>query len=249
MRIVLTGSQGFIGQHTAKKLHELGHEVIGIDDFSRSERTSNFPYLKAFYEGDCFYLDNILEKEPNIDLIIHLAADLNSESHESSLWKNTLKLARMLDAMERRGIPKIICASSAGVYGETIGDVSIEEDELLPVTMYGASKAAMEMFLSASRLKTAVLRFSNVYGPGQNTAGGLGIVTIIKERLEKNLPIEIYNGTQTRDFIHVSDVVEGIIQAIDLEGTYNVSTGVETSINEVLSLLQKHIPSRLFVER
>lgn len=237
MNICVTGCCGFIGSHLVERLISMGHQVFGIDNMSRPARSKKI-YIPNFFQMDYENIADCL-KDNKIDIIYHLASELGSVSHEFCAAENVLKTAKLIDSAVDYGVSKIIFASSAGVYGDTGDYPATEESPRRPDSAYGASKAAIELFLKASQLSHCILRFSNVYGQHQSTTGNIGIVSVIKERLEKNLPIEIMGGQQTRDFIYISDVVDALTEVLTLEGVFNVGTGIETSIATLLKLLQE----------
>jgi UDP-glucose 4-epimerase len=272
--ILVTGGAGFIGLHLVKRLlssNKNRYKLVVIDDLSGSNekslssdrhiiKTRDRPY--AFYNEDIrnrSAVSEIISKE-RIDTCFHLAARVNVPySFENSgdiIDVNVKGTLETLEACSRNSVENLIFASSAAVYGNPERLPLTEDHPLQPLSTYGASKVAGEALVSSykhtDRIRNATsLRIFNVYGPGQNQAYA-GVITNFAKRIKHNhAPVVYGDGMQTRDFIHVADVVECLILAAqNLEkrkipdkdiplssssflpsGVFNVGTGVPTNIS------------------
>ena len=248
---MVTGGAGFIGSHIVNAYIDAGHDVVIIDDLSSGEMS--FVNPKAmFYQLNIHSPDvkRILEKE-KISAINHHAAQISvSESVSDPLFdanSNIIGTLQLLQNAVSLKIDKFVFASTGGaMYGKQTVFPANEEHPCHPLSPYGISKLCAEKYINYFRtqhgLNTAVLRYSNVYGPHQNPHGEAGVVAIFCQRLMEGLPpIICGDGEQTRDFISVRDVVQANIIALDskCEGTFNVGTGTETSVNFLTKELLK----------
>jgi UDP-glucose 4-epimerase len=152
--------------------------------------------------------------------------------------------AAVLEAARHAGTRRVLLASSAGVYGDPARLPVREDTPVVPLSPYGAGKAAAEsymaMFSRLHGLSTLSLRMSNVYGPRQSPEGEAGVVAIFCAAAGEGRPVTVYgDGGQTRDFLFVADAVEAFILAgeSDLQGVVNVSSGVETSVAALAAAL------------
>lgn len=244
--VLLTGGAGFIGSHLADDLLARGRRVVIVDNLSTGRR-ENVPPGAVFVEGDVRTLDwdRFFETHP-VDWVSHHAAQANVrlsiEDPAADAEVNVLATLRLVAAALRRGIRRFLFASSGGtVYGEQETFPCDERHPTRPISPYGCAKLAAELYLDAYRraggLEPIVLRYANVYGPRQNPKGDSGIVAILAERLLAGERPRIFgDGRQTRDYVHVRDVVAVHRAASErwVEGTYNVGTGIETSVLELL---------------
>lgn len=251
MRILVTGGAGFIGSHVCEKLVEKGHELIIVDNMSTGIE-SNVPDNCLLFKIDIrskIALHALLRFSKKIDAVIHLAAQTqvsNSISNpEEDASENIIGIINVLETMKQFDIPKIIFASSAAVYGNK-EQIPIEEYSIPePTSQYGTSKLSSEEYIKTySRLygiEYCIFRFSNVFGPRQNIDTG-GVIAKFLDKINNNQPIMIYgDGNQTRDFIYVKDVASAIEHSLIkiATGTYNLSTGTETSINDLSNLMKE----------
>lgn len=191
-------------------------------------------------------------KEHNIKYVFHLAAQTNAMASNSEpvmdCNSNILGTVNLLELCNEFNIEKIVFSSTAAVYGEPIGiGEGIDEEHVkAPKCFYGVSKLSgekyFELFYELFGLRYTTMRYSNVYGPRQTAMGEGGVVAVFLDNLLKDQNPVIYgDGSQTRDFIHVEDVVEANIQAMksDFVGVVNISTGIESSINELYLKMSK----------
>ena len=250
MRILITGGAGFIGSHVCEELLEKGHELIIVDNMSTGIE-SNIPDNCSLFKMDIkneIALKALLRLTEKIDAVIHLAAQTqvsNSVTNpEEDASENIIGIINVLEAMQQFNIPKIIFASSAAIYGNK-EQIPIQEHSIPePTSQYGTSKLSSEEYIKMySRLygiEYCIFRFSNVFGPRQNVDTG-GVIAKFSDRISKNQPVIIYgNGNQTRDFVYVKDVASAIEHSLDnIAGTFNLSTGIETSINDLSDLIKE----------
>lgn len=250
MRVLLSGGAGFIGSHVADQLLARGHEVAVVDDLSSGKR-ENVPEGALFYEldirGGC--IKAFEEFEP--EALCHQAAqmDVRRSVREPDFDAdvNVLGTLRLLENCVKYATKKVVFASTGGaIYGEQREFPAPEEHPLYPVSPYGVSKLASERYLHYYHIQYGLsylaLRYANVYGPRQDPHGEAGVVAIFCGNLVDGCESTI-NGTgeQTRDYVYVEDVAWANVLALEGEapaGSYNVGTGIETSVNELYEVLR-----------
>lgn len=258
-KVLVTGGAGFIGSHLTDALIEDGFWVFVVDDLSTGEE--GFVNKKAkFVKTDINSKEfaNILS-EVRPDIVFHLAAQSSLpkslKNPTRDLKVNFLSVAHLLKKAKDSGVQKIIFASSAAVYGE-VQSFPIKEDAPKNSTSpYGLSKLSSEYYIrhfyESYRLPYTIMRYSNVYGERQNSSAEGGVVGIFINKILKKKPIHIYgDGKQTRDFIHVSDVVSATKSALksDIIGEFNVGTGKRTSIDELFDIMAEISGARVVKE-
>jgi UDP-glucose 4-epimerase len=251
MKILVTGGAGFIGSHLVDRLIQEGNEVVVVDNLSTGKR-KNVNKKAVFYKLDIQSkrIDRVLKKERPL-ILVHLAAQMNvrhsTEDPGFDAQVNILGTINLLEHAVRHGVRKVSFASSGGaIYGEQEVFPASEEHKTDPASPYGISKLAGEKYLAyyanAAGLRYVALRFANVYGPRQESEGEAGVVAIFtKKMLKGEQPIINGTGKQTRDFVFVDDVVEAIMVTLaeGVQGTFNVGTGRETTINETYRILKE----------
>jgi UDP-glucose 4-epimerase len=255
MKVLVTGGAGFIGSHLADRLAQEGHEVIIVDNLVTGKRR-NINRAARFYKLDIqsWRLERVFRNErPNV--VMHLAAQMDvRKSVEDPMFDaqvNILGTLNVLQQAVRHGVRKVVFSSSGGaIYGEQEMYPAPESHVTNPLSPYGLSKLCGEHYLSyyqrISGLQVVSLRYANVYGPRQDPEGEAGVVSIFIQKLLNNEQAVINgNGRQTRDFVFVDDVVEANLAMMgqETQGTYNVGTGVETSINDLFRILIQHTGS------
>lgn len=255
MRTLVTGGAGFIGSTLVDRLLAEGHEVDVIDDLStgsltnladarsRSERTLRIHTLDIRSPD---VVSVMQRREPEV--VFHLAAQMDVRvSVERPAFDAEVNIVGSLHVLEGArvaGARKVVFASSGGtIYGDPdVSALPIRESEpQRPLSPYGVSKKAVGDYLFAYRelhqLDFTALALGNVYGPRQNPHGEAGVVAIFSGRLLKGEPCTIFgDGSQTRDYVYVDDVVDSFVRAADDRGgglICNIGTGVETSVNEL----------------
>jgi UDP-glucose 4-epimerase len=252
MHILVTGGAGFIGSHIADACISRGWRVSVIDDLSTGDRENVNPKAE-FHEADLRDVATtqiVARLRP--DVIVHEAAQVDLRKSVSDPAGdseiNVVASVRLLDAAIKSNVKRFVFASSGGAaYGEPLFTPQTEEHPLNPVSPYGCAKVAVEHYMNAFRhvhgLQTVALRYANVYGPRQSALGEAGVIAIFADRMKRGEEVTINgDGEQTRDFVHVSDVVAANMAAIerpDVTGAFNVGTGIETSVNEIHRLVAK----------
>jgi UDP-glucose 4-epimerase len=257
MKALVTGGAGFIGSHLVDALLERDDTVAVVDDLS-SGRREHVPDRVPLYVTDIADIAEAMERE-RPDVVFHLAAQVDVRKSVADPANdariNVAGTASVLEAARRAGVRRVVFASTGGaLYGEGAPLPTPESAPLEPFSPYGASKAAAETYLELfSRLyglSTMALRFGNVFGPRQDPHGEAGVVAIFAGAAAEGRPVTVYgDGTQTRDYIYVSDVVSAALAAAssDATGAVNVGTGVETSVLELVDAIgtrAEHAPAR-----
>lgn len=245
MRILITGGAGFIGSHIADAYLAAGHEVLVLDNLSTGKQ-ENVPDGAKFVLGDiCSDVGEEAIRSFRPEILNHHAAQMDVRRSVADpvfdAQVNLLGMLRLLEASRRSGVRKVIFASSGGAgYGEPEYFPPDEKHPVRPVSPYGVAKMATEMYLHFYRvqhgLEYTALRYANVYGSRQNAHGEAGVVAIFAQRLlQGQLAIVNGDGLQTRDYVHVRDVVRANLLALDRgDGLgINIGTGIETDVNTV----------------
>ena len=238
MRIFVTGGAGFIGTHLCKKLTPL-HQVTVYDNFSNSIQ-ENFPNLKnlTLIVGDILDNSKLVNSMKNHDIVIHLAAKTDVidsiNNPENTFQTNVQGTQNIIDSCKFHNVSKIIVTSSAAVYQNSTNSVD-ETSSTKPLSPYGQSKLDMEKITIQSKINYSILRLFNVYGNGQTT----GVIANFEKNILENKPLTIFgDGEAIRDFIHIDDVVDGIILSMkSASGIYNIASGNGTSIADLAKLL------------
>lgn len=265
MKILVLGGAGYIGSHTVYELIDAGHEVVIVDNLSTGFREAVHPEAK-FYEGDIRdkeFLDCVFERE-SVDGVIHFAA--SSQVGESMVkplkyYSNNLCGTEvLLESMVEHGVDKIVFSSTAATYGEPESIPILETDRTNPTNCYGETKLAMEkMFKWCSKaynLRFVSLRYFNACGAHPN--GKIGeahdpethlIPLILQVPNGKRADIKIYgddydtkDGTCVRDYIHVNDLAQAHILAMEYlaksgnSNVFNLGNGVGFTVKEVIDV-------------
>ena len=240
MRALVTGGAGFIGSHVVDALLARGDAVSVVDDLS-SGRRENVPDGVPLHVADIAEIADVMQGE-RPEVVFHLAAQVDvrksvaDPAHDARV--NVAATASVLEAARAAGARRVLLASTGGaLYGESAPLPTPEDAPLEPFSPYGASKAAAETYLALYTrlhgLSTMALRFGNVYGPRQDPHGEAGVIAIFAGAAVEGRPVTIFgDGSQTRDYVYVGDVVSGFVAAggSDAIGPVNIGTGVETSV-------------------
>ncbi|MBO0707101.1 MAG: GDP-mannose 4,6-dehydratase [Candidatus Dormibacteraeota bacterium] len=252
MRIVVTGGAGFIGSHLVDALLGRGDEVLVVDDLSTGVRDQVNPgatFLELdLRDGDA--TERLVAWRP--DAICHLAAQMSvSRSVREPLYDAGVNLIGALHVLEaaRQVDARLLFSSTGGaLYGDAERLPTPETEPAWPVSPYGVAKLSFEHYLHCYRvahgLSYAALRYANVYGPRQNPHGEAGVVAIFCLRLLAGEAAVINgDGTFTRDYIYVDDVVRANLAALDSReiGHFNVGTGRQTTVNQIFHLVVDHL--------
>ncbi len=256
----MTGGAGFIGSHVCDSLLEHGHDVHVIDDLSGGYR-EQVPKGATLHEMD-IRDDRVRElwAEHRFELMYHLAAQMDVRRSVSDprydADVNVGGLLNLMEAGRENGLKKVIFSSSGGaIYGEPEFAPQTEEHPLQPLSPYGITKLCSEKYLffyeDTHGIEYVALRYGNVYGPRQNPHGEAGVVAIFCERmLDGKQPVINGDGRQTRDYVHVRDVVAANIAALDYRGSgiFNVGTSVETDVVLLFETLRDELAPEMPTE-
>jgi UDP-glucose 4-epimerase len=258
MRSLVTGGAGFIGSNLVDALLARGDEVTVVDDLSTGRRVNLEGALAAGAElveldvrdGEAL---SGLARERRPETVFHLAAQIDvRKSLEDPAFDAAVNVggtANALDAARAGGCGRVVFVSTGGaIYGEGAGQrLPLAEDApIAPLAAYGQSKYAAEGYLALYErlygLSGVSLRLGNVYGPRQDPLGEAGVIAIFCGALtEGRRPTIFGDGTQTRDYIYVGDVVAAALAAADstASGPINIGTGRETSVLELVEALRE----------
>ena len=254
-RALVTGGAGFIGSHLTRRLLTEGRAVTVIDNLSVGRREA-VPDGARFVHGDIRDAAAVAEALRDVDCVFHLAAQVTIRGSFDKFYEdldtNVMGTARLLQALDPARVKWFTFASSMAVYADAPSPAPItEQHPTQPLSPYGSGKLAGEsvarQILEARGIPLTVTRFFNTFGPGQTYTPYVGVLTIFVTRLLRGEDITIFgDGEQQRDFIHVSDIVSGVVGATGrAPGTFNLGTGVGTSLNQLASLvLERLAPGR-----
>lgn len=249
MKILVTGTAGFIGSHLASFLQNKGYDVTGVD-IKRVEKKREYPQLEADLAEW-----NQTKDLGKYDVIYHLAGhsagDLSIKNYEQDLRDNVLTTANIIKLAQLTGTKQIIYASSMAVYGDQ-PKYPVEESMLpLPRVYYGANKLASEYYLKIAnnnQLQTCSLRLFNIYGPGQDIENlNQGMVSIFIGELIKNKHIQMRGSPKRyRDFLYIDDTVRGLFLCLDNKEVggevINLGSGNRYSLGELVNLIRERLP-------
>ncbi len=246
----MTGVAGFVGSHLAERLRSLDIEVVGIDDFSNGlkENISDLSADKGFelVRGDILNDQTLSKAFKGVDSVFHMAAQPSVARSNSEPWfdfqQNVVGTFKVLEAARKNSARTFIFASSSTVYGEAKLPTS-EGSAILPISNYGASKAAAEVYChsyySLYGINTANLRYYNIFGPRARK----GVMFDFFKKLQKDSSmLEVLGtGKQRKDYISIDDAIEATLLVAakgELKGTaYNVGSGENHSVIEIVKMI------------
>jgi UDP-glucose 4-epimerase len=260
-KTLVTGGAGFIGSNLVDALLDAGHEVAVVDDLSTG-RESNLDSARErgaelhvidITDGDAL---RALVADVSPQIVFHLAAQIDvRKSIEDPAWDarvNVEGTVNVLEACRRAGVARVVNTSTGGaIYGEVEPELipTQEAAEPRPMAAYGQSKFCAERYCGWYErlygLSTVTLRLGNVYGPRQDPLGEAGVIAIFCGKLAADERPTVYgDGTQTRDYIYVGDVVAaqiaaGVATGADVRGEINVGTGGETTVLELVDAMRE----------
>ncbi|GII34565.1 NAD-dependent epimerase/dehydratase family protein [Planotetraspora mira] len=247
MRVLVTGGAGFIGSNLVDRLVRDGHEVTVLDDLSSGGNRNPEARLHVMDVRDPAIGPVIEGLRPEV--VCHLAAQISVRRSVADpaldARLNVEGTVNVLEAARRAGTRKVVYASSVAVYGRP-RVIPVPADAATdPRSPYAASKLSGEIYLSAYRglhgLEYTTLVLSNVYGPRQSPEGEAGVVSIFTDALLSGRRTVVYgDGSQTRDYVFVDDVVDGFARACGPEGNgrrFNLGTGVQTTDRRLHTLV------------
>lgn len=254
MEILITGGAGFIGSHILAQLQgRRDMDVVVFDNLSSGSK-EHVPAGMELVEGDVCdeAAVDALFADHHFDAVIHLAAQtMVPTSVEQPVLDCQINLEGVLHVLEAcriHGTGHILFSSSAAVYGDNLHIPLKETERLVPTSPYGITKMTTEHYLRVYHelygMDATVFHFANVYGERQGEKGEGGVVSIFCKLLSQRQGITVFgDGNQTRDFVYAGDIAQAIIRALPLKGyhTMNVSTGQETSINDLIRSFEKAV--------
>ena len=252
MKVLLTGGAGFIGSHIADKLVEEGNEVIIVDNLSTGKKKNLNPKAK-FYDVDITNinaLEEVFSKEKP-DIVNHHAAqtDVRHSMRDPNFdaMVNVLGSLNILQLCSKYRVKKIIYASTSAVYNEPLYVPMDEKHPIDPLSGYGVTKYTVELYLRVYSqnygISYTIFRYGNVYGPRQDPYGECGVVAIFSEQMLTGIQPTIFgDGSKTRDYVYVSDIVDANIFAMNGLGdgeVFNLGWGKEITDFEVFDAVRK----------
>jgi UDP-glucose 4-epimerase len=259
MKSLVTGGCGFIGSHLVDRLVDIGHDVIVLDRVYPTHKNEKAKYyVQDLSENYIKFLHHF----EGVDNVFHLASDVSIpycvEKPNESMANNTLSTMNVLECSKIHNVNKFIFSSTSAVYGNTLFIPSVETNQVQCLNTYSISKYTGEqlckMYYELYGLKTIMFRYFNVYGERQHKTGQYApVMSIFMNQKNKGEALTVIGqGYQTRDFVHVSDVVLANILASQKElesygEVFNVGTGNGTVIKDIadsISSYQIFIPER-----
>ena len=260
-KVLVTGGAGFIGSNLVKRLIETGNSVTVLDNFFSGYRNNLDPFPSVhIVEGDVRDQAKVEEAMKGVEVVFHLAASVgNKRSIDQPITDaeiNVLGTIQVLEAARKEGVRKIVTSSSAGIFGE-LKTIPIKEDhQVEPDSPYGCTKLCEEkLCLAYAKLysiEAVCLRYFNVYGPNQRFDAYGNVIPIFVFRMLGHEPLLIYgDGEQTRDFVHVNDVVQANIKAAEtygVSGAFNIASGKSVTINRLVEMITKNENNSIKIE-
>ena len=262
MRILLTGGAGFIGSHLLEKLIERGDDVAVIDEFNDyydpAVKRANLPKGGfRLHEVDIREAGGVVEKE-RPDVVIHLAAraGVRPSLQDPALYDsvNVTGTLNLLEACRRNGVRRFLFASSSSVYGNAPVPFSEENADLFPVSPYGVTKLVGEHYVriysELHSIHATCLRFFTVYGPRQRPDMAIHKFTA---SISAGREIEMYgDGTTERDYTHITDILQGILGALDHEedfAIYNLGESQTVPLARLVELIEQEVGKKARIKR
>jgi nucleoside-diphosphate-sugar epimerase len=269
MKYLVTGGAGFIGSHIAQTLLEQGETVRILDNFSTGKRENIQALTQRFnekqleiMEGDIRDASRVGEAVRGVKIVFHEAAFVSvpqsMDEPQTCFDVNLTGTSQLFDAARKAGVRRAVVASSAAVYGESEALPLVEETPLQPKSPYAVTKRVNEMyaelFTNSFGFEVVALRYFNVYGPRQRPDSMYAAaVPIFIRKLLDGKPVTIFgDGGQTRDLINVHDIVRANLIASEHPNAagevFNICTGVETRLLDLLDVLYELFPNALQTE-
>jgi UDP-glucose 4-epimerase len=257
VKTLVTGGAGFIASHLSDRLLESGHDVVIVDDLSTGKR-DNLPAQAKFYHvdiRDAGLVDVFAAERPEV--VFHHAAhadvtrSVRDPQYDASV--NTLGSLNLLECCRKYEVGRFIYANTGGaLYGEPEYTPADESHPIAPVSPYGVSKRTAEMYLHAYHVNHGLtytsLRYPNVYGPRQDPHGEAGVVAIFALKMLRGERCTIFgDGSKTRDYCYVGDIVDANMLALNSEGCgiYNLGRGIEVTDFEVFEAVRAAVRSEV----
>jgi UDP-glucose 4-epimerase len=259
MRALVTGGAGFIGSNLVDALHERGDDIVVLDDLTTGRR-ENLAAGVALVEADVAEPDAVAAavSEHAAEVVFHLAAQIDVRRSVADpafdARVNVGGTIAVLEAARANGARVVLSSTGGAIYGDADVVPTPEGAPRRPLAPYGQGKAAAEdycaLYARLHDLPVVALRYANVYGPRQDPLGEGGVIAIYCESARRGRRATVFgDGTQTRDFVYVGDVVVANLLAAttDARGALNVGRGEETTVLELAQLLElevEHAPER-----
>jgi nucleoside-diphosphate-sugar epimerase len=249
--VLVTGGAGFIGSHCVDRLLEAGYEVR-VFDIKRRIDAVNLQHVLhriTYIEGDIRCLEQLMSAATNCHFVLHLAAAVSvpesMRDPSGTFMTNVTGTMHVFEAALQRQVKRVVYASSAAVYGNVSRVPTAEAERCRPVSHYGMQKVANEQlahWYRARGLSTVGLRFFNVFGSRQDPHSPYsGVISIFAKHIREGKSPKVFgDGTATRDFVHVHDVANvcvAMATATTLRSVYNVGTGQQCSLNDLIATL------------
>jgi len=260
MNVLVLGGNGFIGSNLCQELLKQKHNVRILD---RSIKNNNIHYLSnvEFIEIDYVQTEDFTPYLKGIDVVFHLiSTTIPSTSNENKIFDiktNVCPTIQLLEDIIKTGHIKIVFLSSGGtVYGDTRLEVIPEEHPLNPICSYGIQKLTIEKYLQFYNheygLDYSIVRLSNPYGRGQDGRKGQGVVPIFLKKIINEESIHIWgDGSITRDYIHINDVVDALCKLLHYSGqkkVFNLGSGKGHTLNEIIEEISLVVQKKAFIE-
>lgn len=252
--VLVTGGAGFIGGHLVNRLMNDNVNVVVLDNLSNGSLKNVEAYIEdshfRFVNGDVCDFEHLKRAVADVECVVHLAAltsvPFSVKTPDLTHKVNAIGTLNLLKACLDSEVDRFVFASSCAVYGEPHYLPIDEKHTVSPVSPYAVSKLAAEhyckVFHDSYGLKTVILRLFNAYGSGQGMNGEGGVVAKFMERIRCKLPLIIYgDGEQTRDFVHVEDVVDAVLLALKrddaVDEVFNIGSGKHISVNHLARII------------
>ena len=256
MKVLVTGSAGFIGFHVAKALLERGDSVVGLDNFNdyydpalKEDRNAMLEKMQDFtlVRGDVEDRDIVQQAMKGVDAVCHLAAAAgvrySMERPDVYMKSNIVGFQNVLEQMREEGITRLVFASSSSVYGEAENPFR-EDQQVIPISFYGATKLSNEAMAHAYchvyGLRVTGLRFFTAYGPWGRP--DMALFTFVK-KIFSGEAIDVFNrGNHRRDFTYIDDIVAGVVASIDADLSFailNLGRGKSEALMDFIAMIEK----------
>jgi len=241
MSIVITGGCGFIGSHLALMLAEKNDVAV----FDKAALPAKLKGKVRFVKGEIRDISTVQDALSGADTVYHLAAQISVPKSFSDPYYdfsvNALGSINVAEACVKNDVKRLVVFSSAAVFGDN-PNVPLKEDaETVPLSPYGDNKLFAEKYIRYIKKDAAVVRPFNVYGPGQDPSNEYsGVISKFIDLARNGEDLTIFgDGTQTRDFVHVSDVCRAVIKVSSLRGVFNIGTSNGVSVNALAETVNR----------